>query len=459
MTLYIAATQADFKNSQGDAAEGRRTNEPVSSGASAHPYRGVEDVSDKQIGSKAGEPVSSGGRQKTRGLWLGGSSGIVVAAALGWFVYGHQASEAADRPTPPPPQVVVSKPVQRQLDARLGFLGQFSAVDQVELRAQVGGTLTEIHFKDGDLVHKGDLLFVIDSRPYEYRLAQATAQLETATARLALANSELTRAQALKKGDVGTTENVEQRTADQHAAQGAVDEAKAQINDAKFDIEHCRITAPFTGRIGSHLVSVGNLVAGSRTATSPTTLLATIVSVDPIYLNFDMSESDYLAFSRDRAKQGGALADKVEIELGDESDFSRQGTLDFVDNVLDRSSGTLHARATVPNADLLLTPGEFARVRLVVGAPVATLLLPDAAVLPDQSEHLVLTVTPDGTVAPKQVQIGDMRDGLRVIRAGLQPSDRVIIEGIPYAAPGAKVAPQEGAIQTAAAVAEPNRQN
>ncbi|GGF30099.1 MexE family multidrug efflux RND transporter periplasmic adaptor subunit [Aliidongia dinghuensis] len=401
----------------------------------------------------AGQQGGRAGRRAPVKLWAG-TGAVIAAAGVAWFAYSYHASEAAEHAGPPaPPQVVVSKPLERTLDSRLGFLGQFSAVDQVELRAQVGGTLTEIRFKDGDIVHKGDLLFVIDPRPYEYRLAQATAQLESATARLELANRELARAQALKKSDAGSTENVEQRTADQQAAQGAVDDAKAQIQDARFDLEHCRIAAPFTGRIGTHQVSVGNLVAGSRTATSPTTLLATIVSVDPIYLNFDMSESDYLAFSRDRAKQKGPLADKVEVELSDERDFGRQGTLDFVDNVLDRSSGTLHARATVPNADLLLTPGEFARVRLSVGTPVAALLVPDAAVLPDQSEHIVLTVSPDGIVTPKPVQIGDMRGGLRIIRSGLTPTDKVIIEGIPFAAPGAKVSPQDGAIQFAAATA------
>ena len=208
--------------------------------------------------------------------------------------------------------------------------------------------------------------------------------------------------------------------------------------------------APFTGRIGTHLVSIGNLIAGSRAAASPTTLLATLVSTDPIYLNFDMSEADYLVFSRERAKQKGVLADKVEIALGDETEFGRLGTLDFLDNVLDRSSGTIHARATVPNADFLLTPGEFARLRLVLGTPVATLLVPDSAVLPDQSEHIVLTVAPDGTVAPKQVQVGDLRGGLRIIRSGLAADDRVIIDGIPYAAPGSKVTAQDGAIQFAA---------
>jgi membrane fusion protein, multidrug efflux system len=268
-------------------------------------------------------------------LWVG--AGIAIAAVgVAWLGYSYHESNVAEQAAPPPPQVVVSEPLVRELDSRLGFLGQFSAVDQVELRAQVGGTLTEIHFKDGDIVHKGDLLFVIDPVPYEIRLAQATAQLETVAGRLELANRELTRAQELKLRDAGTAQNVDRRTSDQRAAQGAVDDAKAQIRDAQFDLEHCRVTAPFTGRIGTHLVSVGNLIAGSRAANSPTTLLATLVSIDPIYLNFDMSESDYLAFSREHAKQKGTLADKVEVALGDETEFPRQGMLDFVDNVLDR---------------------------------------------------------------------------------------------------------------------------
>jgi membrane fusion protein, multidrug efflux system len=385
---------------------------------------------------------------------LAGTIATVVGVAL-WLAYSHDQSDAAVTASPAAlPQVVVSKPLVREVGSRLGFLGQFSAVEQVELRAQVGGTLTGINFKDGDTVHQGDLLFTIDPRPYEIRLAQTNAQLETATARLALTNSELGRAQALADRAAGTIQNVDQRTADQRTAQASVDDAKAQIRDAQFDLEHCRITAPFTGRIGTHLVSVGNLIAGSRAATSPTTLLATLVSLDPIYLDFDMSESDFLTFSRGRGRRNEGLADQVEIALSDETQFTRQGTLNFVDNVLNRASGTIHARATVPNPDLLLTPGEFARVRLIIGAPTQVLLVPDAAVLPDQSQHIVMTVAPDGTVVPKQVDIGDLRGSLRVIRSGLAPDDQVIIDGIPYAAPGAKVAPQGGKIRYAADAGE-----
>jgi RND family efflux transporter MFP subunit len=341
--------------------------------------------------------------------------------------------------------------LRRDVDSRLGFLGQFSAIDRVELRAQVGGTLTEIHFRDGRIVHKGDLLFVIDPRPYEIKLAQANAQLKTATARVALANTQLSRAQSLRRNEFATQETVDQRTSDQDTSQAAVEDAKARIRDAQLDLEYCRVTAPFTGRIGARQVSVGSLVAGSRAAVSPTTLLATLVSLDPIYLDFDMSESDYLTFSRERARLGGPLADKVVIGLSDENTFPRQGTLDFVDNALDRSSGTIHARATVPNPDLFLAPGQFARLRVAVAPPVPVLLLPDSSVVLDQSQHLVMTVSPDGTVVPKIVETGDLRGGLRVIRSGLESNDRVVIDGLVRAAPGAKVMPQDGAIHYDAA--------
>ena len=349
-----------------------------------------------------------------------------------------------------PPVVTVSAPIQQDVDTRLQFLGQFSAVDQVELRAQVGGTLTQIGFKDGDVVHKGDLLFTIDPTPYQIKLSEATAQLESARARLDFANREAFRADTMKQTGYGSVETADQRAADRRAAQAAGDNAEALVRDAQFDLDHTRITAPFTGRIGTHLVSVGNLIAGSRAASSPTTLLATLVSIDPIYLNFDMSEADYMKFQRERQSQTGPLADKVKVALIDETGFSRQGTLDFVDNRLDRSSGTIHARATIPNSDLLLTPGGFARVRLAVAPPVLALLVPDASVLPDQSEHIVLTVGADNVVTPKRVQVGDLRDGLRLIRAGLTPSDQVIIGGLPAARPGSKVSPETGAIHFAA---------
>jgi membrane fusion protein, multidrug efflux system len=374
----------------------------------------------------------------------------VLAAFLAYLGFaprnGDQAAASA-----PPLQVTVSQPLQREVDTRVGFLGQFSAIDRVELRAQVGGTLTEIHFKDGQIVHKGDLLFVIDPRPYEIRLAQAQAALETATARVALANNQLTRAQSLKRNEFATQETVDQRTNDQDASRAAVEDAKARVRDAQLDLEYCRVRAPFTGRIGARQVSIGSLVAGSRAATSPTTLLTTLVSLDPLYLDFDMSESDFLTFSRERARVGGPLANKVAISLSDENSFIREGTLDFIDNALDRSSGTIHARATVPNPDLFLAPGQFARLRVAIAPPTQVYLLPDAAVMLDQSQRLVMTVGADATVKPKIVTTGDLRGGLRVIQSGLEASDRVVIDGLVRAVPGAKVAPQDGVIHYDAA--------
>jgi RND family efflux transporter MFP subunit len=392
--------------------------------------------------------------QRSQGLsqWISrgrlfGIAGIVLALALVWSGFSYYQRQQLAAPVAPAIHVTVSKPFQGDIDRRLGFLGQFSAVDRVELRAQVGGTLTEIHFKDGQIVHKGDLLFVIDPRPYEIKLAEANAQLQTTTARVGLANNQLSRAQSLRRNEFASQETVDQRSSDTDAAQAAVEDAKARVRDAQLDLEYCRVTAPFTGRIGARQVSLGSLIAGSRAAISPTTLLATLVSLDPIYLDFDMSESDYLVFARERANLSGESANKVVVGLSDEHTFSREGKLDFVDNALDRSSGTIHARATLSNPDLFLAPGQFARLRLAVAPARPALMVPDASVMLDQSQQIVMTVGPDGTIAPKIVEIGELRGGLRVIRSGLNADDRVIIGGFAHAVPGAKVVPDDGEIK------------
>jgi len=373
---------------------------------------------------------------------------VIPLTCLGvWVLFSHYHQQPSGSPSETVARVTVSMPLQQNLDRRLRFLGQFSPVNRVELRAQVGGVLSEIHFQDGQIVRKGDLLFVIDPRPYEIKLALATAQLATAMARVDLTSAELARAQSLRKTDFASQETVDQRLSDHNAAQAAVDDAKARIRDAQLDLEYCRVTAPFDGVIGARQVSIGSLIAGSRASASPTTLLATLVSLDPIYVDFDMSESDYLTFAREHEHNPGQLHDKVMIALSDETTFSRDGVLDFVDNAVDRSSGTLHARATVPNRDLFLEPGQFARVRLAVSPPSPALMVPDAAVTLDQSQQLVMTVTPDGTVTPKIVEIGDIRGGLRIVRSGLTPDDRVIIGGLIHAAPGAKVLTDEGTIK------------
>ncbi len=362
-----------------------------------------------------------------------------VAGDRAWNAEEHPAA-----PPPAPPQVTVSLPLRQTVQTTGRFLGQFSAVDNVELRAQVGGTLTSIGFQDGQIVHQGDPLFTIDPRPFQVRLDQGTAQLETAQAKKALADAELWRAQQLKRTDFGTAESVDQRAADLRSAEAAIATAEAAIVDARLDLEFSRIAAPFGGRIGAHLVSVGSLVSGSRGGTSPTTLLATVVSLDPIHLDFDMSEADYDAWQQ--TAKGAAPHADVAIRLDGESE-ERHGTLDFIDNVVNRSSGTIHARATVPNPDLGITPGQFARLRVALGQPAPVLLVPAAAVIPDQSRHLVMTIAADGTVVPKIVDIGDLYQGLRIIRNGLAPDDRVVIDGLVRVRPGAKVTPVDGTVK------------
>jgi RND family efflux transporter MFP subunit len=397
----------------------------------------------------AGNKPAHSNRRLPAAVWIGAGVTIIALVASS-LKYSPRANAKPAITTPPSlAHVVVSRPLVENLDTRLSFLGQFSAVSQVEVRAQVGGILTGISFKDGDIVHEGDLLFTIDPQPYQIALAQATAQLGVATANLELAERQLARAKDLQRSDAGTVENVDQRTGDQRAAQASAEVAKARIRDAQFDLDRCRIYSPFTGRIGKHLVSIGNLISGSRAANGPTTLLATLVSLDPIYFDFDMSEADFLLFSKYRARTEGSHIRQVALAVGDDTRYTQKGTFDFLDNVLDRSSGTIHARATVPNSNVALVPGEFARVQLVVAPPSPTLLVPDAVVRPDQSQHTVLTVSANGSVLPKQVEVGDLQSGLRVIRSGLAANDRVIIGGLGYAGSGTKVTTQDGTITPA----------
>jgi multidrug efflux system membrane fusion protein len=424
-------------------------------------------LSDRDVAERAADNGRSPIRRRRR--W--GKLAVVGVVAVIAGVGGAQVWRARQQPAaapPPPPQVTVSQPLQQTVQATGRFLGQFSAVDSVELRAQVGGTLSTIEFQDGQIVRKGDPLFVIDPRPFQIKLDQAVAQFQTATAKEALSQAELWRAQQLKRTDFGTAENVDSRAADQRSAQAAIDTAKAAIRDAQLDIEFARVSAPFTGRIGAHLVSVGSLVSGSRAGASATTLMATIVSLDPIHLDFDMSEADYLAYQQathsaapnpdaakgpaaaigpDVAKSPGvATGPDVAISLAGDDRFDRHGTLDFIDNAVNRSSGTIHARATVPNPDLTITPGQFARLRVALGQPAPALLVPAAAVMPDQSRQVVMTVAADGTIVPKVVETGGLHDGLRIVQGGLTADDRVVIDGLVRVRPGIKVAPVAGSI-------------
>jgi multidrug efflux system membrane fusion protein len=353
------------------------------------------------------------------------------------------------------PKVSVSEPLVNQIPTTMNLLGQFSAINRVELRAQVGGVLSQVLFTDGQVVNKGDLLFVIDTRPFEIRIGQAAAAVKTAEARLTLTKLELWRAQQLKKTDFASAETVDQRQAEQDAALASLASAQQSELDAKLDLEFAHVTAPFTGRISTHLVSVGNLVSGSRGGSTPTTLLTTIVSLDPIWLDFDMSEKEYIEYQKNQ--QGGSHPAKNQVALhlaGEKRIY--HGTLDFIDNAINNRSGTIHARATVSNSDQSLVPGEFAELELTAGAPKTAYLIPASAVVLDQSEHYVMTVSAENTVVPKQVTVGGLFKSLQIIREGLTPTDQVIVDGLAFVRPGAKVDPEHTSIEIARS--EPRRQ-
>ena len=358
----------------------------------------------------------------------------------------------AQAPGGPPPPVSVSAPLQRDVTEWLEYTGQFAAIEYVEVRPRVSGYLTELHFTDGQMVNKGDLLLVIDPRPFEIELQQAEAQRDSANASLEFATRDVSRGAALRQNDVLAASSYEQRVQQMKTADAALQTANAAVRQAKLDLEFSHITAPNSGRIGAHQVSVGNLVVGGANSTT-STLLATIVSVDPVWFNFDMSERDFLiyqrAISEGRLGSPGDAGAIAQVKLDDERDWKRTGRIDFVDNQIDRGSGTIRVRASFPNPDLFITPGQFGRLRLPASAPHPALLLPDAAVTTDQSRKVVMTVSADGTVVPKVVQTGPLFDGLRVIRSGIDPTDSVVIDGLLRARPGGKVTPKPGVIRPA----------
>jgi RND family efflux transporter MFP subunit len=379
--------------------------------------------------------------------------GAAVLVGGAWLIARADVDRAGVQvPIVAPPPVTVSTPLVREVTEWDEFTGQFAAVEYVEIRARVSGFLQTIHFEDGQLVKQGDPLFVIDPRPFEIAKASADAQLAQAAAKLDLAEKQLARAAALRARDVVAASNFEERQAEVRSSQGQLDSAKAAVRSAELNLEFTRVTAPRAGRVGRHEVSIGNLITGGADGAS--TLLTSIVALDPLFFYFDMSESDLLAYQRafERGKMQSTRDTKVPVfvRLIDEPNWPRQGVIDFVDNQVNRSTGTIRVRASIPNPDFFVTPGQFARLRLPGSEPYNAMLVPDEAVVSDQSRKVVMTVKEDGSVEPKVVRPGPMIDGLRVIRDGLDEKDRVIINGLLRARPGAKVTPRPGKIEPVA---------
>jgi multidrug efflux system membrane fusion protein len=373
---------------------------------------------------------------------------LLVPAMLGGCDQGGttpaQSNQAQPKGAPPAPVVTVAKPLQREIVEWDEYTGRFDAVETVEVRARVSGYLTATHFRDGQMVKQGDLLYVIDPRPFERALEQASAELLQAQTKVQNASLDVERGKPLVERRIMSEKAFDDRANLVREAQAAVKVAEAKVKTAELDVLFTRITSPLTGRIGRSQVSVGNWVSGGGAANA--TLLTAIVSQDPIHIYFDVSENNYIKYKRlaERGVSSGAadLGASVEVALPDERGYPHKAKVDFLDNRLDQGTGTLRARAVMANKAGLFSPGLFARVRVTGSAPYTAVLLPDQAVGSDQTNKFVLTVGEDGAVARRAIVVGPLYQGLRVVREGLTGEEWVVTRGLQRARPGGKVNPK-----------------
>jgi len=362
-----------------------------------------------------------------------------VFGVLGFLLATNGSSFAQGAP-PAPPSVTVAKPVVKDIIERTDFIGRFEAVDQVDVRARVSGYIDKIHFEDGTLVKAGDLLFTIDPRPYRNALEQAQATVTSSQVRLDFAQSDLDRAEQLRR-----TGNVSDQVFDQRrqaflTAKAELDRAQAALRQAQLDVDFTEVRSPLTGRLSRRLVSGGNLVNANQT------ILTNVLTLDPIQFYFDVDERSYLAYSRQiqggtRTSSNGS-ANEVLLTLTDERLGQRKGQLDFVDNRLDAASGTIRARAVFANKDLFLTPGLFGRVTIGASDPYSAVLLPDEAIGSDQDRRVAYVLGENNVVSLKPIRVGPRIDGYRVIREGLKGDETVVVNGLVRVRPGSPITPQ-----------------
>ena len=373
-----------------------------------------------------------------------GARAIALPLAIATLV--ASCGEGQKQAGPPPPAVTVAEPVKRTVFDYDEYVGRFTAINSVEVRARVSGYLDKLHFKDGQLVKQGDLLFTIDKRPFQNTLDQARANLVQAQSNVAFTESDYTRGQQLVRDKTITDQTFEQRTQAFRNAKASVSDNEAAVRQAELDMEFTELRAPMNGRIGDRRVSPGNLVTGGTGGN--TTMLATIVSTDPIYFEFTFDEASYLRYERlskngqDIASRNGSV--KIALKLIDENDFDHEGRMDFVDNVIDRSTGTIRGRAVFSNPNEVFTPGMFARVRVPGSPPYEALLVPDAAIGTEQARRYVMVIDAQDTARQRYVTLGQLTsDNLRVIKDGIGPDDRIVVSGLMQARPGAKVRPEQ----------------
>lgn len=383
-------------------------------------------------------------------------SALVILASL----LSVEPAVAQQPGPPPPPPVTVAPPMAKRIATWDEYSGRFEAIEAVEVRPRVSGFIEKIHFKDGQIVKAGDQLFTIDPREYRIAVESAEAEIARSDAQVDLAENEVERARPLVKTGAVTERDFDQRSANLNVQRAALQAAQASLKRAQLNLEWTAVTAPVSGRISDRKVDIGNLVTGG---TGGTTLLTTIVSLDPIHFVFDASEADYLRYGR-LSISGGRKSSRdtqnpVRVRLADEAEFKHTGHMDFVDNQLNARSGTIRGRAIFDNKDQLFVPGVFARMQLF-GGDIDALLVPDGAVVSDQMRKIVFVVGDDNVVKAAPVTLGPLDEGLRVITKGLTKDDKVVIEGIanPMVRPGAKVTPKPGEIKAAEAPPPPPSQ-
>jgi RND family efflux transporter MFP subunit len=372
-------------------------------------------------------------------FWRSSSKSLLLL----FLLLSSTALVASAQEAPPPPVVSVANPVFKQVTEWDEFTGRFVAQQRVEVRARVSGYLESVHFVEGQIVEAGQLLFIVDQRPFLAETEGARAEVQSAATGLKRAQLEFERGKRLQSARAMSKETIEERGATRDAAQAMVAAATAKLRTAELDLGFTEVRAPLTGRSSDIKVDVGNLISGGA---ADSTILTTIVSLDPIELEFEGSEAEMLRYMRTsqvyRLPTSTDHANPVEARLIDETEWLHKGFVSFLDNQLDFDTGTIRARATFTNKDLLFLPGMFARMRMFAQEKHDAVLIPDSAVVADQARKMVMVVDANDTIEARVVSLGPLVDGLRVVREGLQPHERIVVNGILRARPGAKVTPQ-----------------
>ena len=366
--------------------------------------------------------------------------------ALSLLILSRPGLAADPSAPPPPPAVTVAQPLAKRITEWDEYTGRFVAKQRVEVRARVSGYLDSVHFHEGQVVEAGQLMFVIDQRPFIANVERARANLAQADTQLRVAQLEFERGKRLTASKAMSRETMEERRARRDSAQAEVDAARAALRSAELDLGFTEVRAPMAGRVSDIRIDVGNVISGGS---ADSTLLTTIVSLDPIELEIEASESEFMRYTRldseGKRKSSRDVENPVEARLIDEQGWPHKGRMTFVDNELDPVTGTMLGRATFPNPDHVLLPGMFARARLYGEGEHEAILIPEAAIVTDQATKLVLVVGADDVVEARPVALGPLIDGLRVVREGLAADERIVVVGVQRARPGQKVTPTPAA--------------